>query len=491
MKIENEGLTLWYGTSDTPAPEGAVRISDDISVMVGVSPIGANNKVELHYRINQGTTKVVLAQWWRNALASKTQYFLARFPELRDGDAVDYSVVCYFAGRQVPSVKQLQQLFTSFRVVSALTEPVAKQPSQPQIASVSSLSSEVMASLSGIRSPGVPIEVSNIPYQKLEHRVQSDLTQHEDLLMPQSISSGTASNNLPYPFSGSTAVVKGESDTRPGVYGRSKVSMAIIGESETSVGVYGISQTSIGVWGDSETGDGVSGSSRNGTGVQGESHAGIGVKAVSKNGIGLAAYSTSNEAIHAQTNSNVAAIAAYNLNSKGDGFAIFSKKEGDKGFAGFFDGHVWVGKKLSVGDDIVLANADCAEDFDIAGLAKVEPGTVMVIESEGALRESDRAYDKRVAGVISGAGKYKPGIVLDKQESSNNRMPIALMGKVYCKVDASYGAIEVGDLLTTSQTPGHAMRADDPFKAFGAVIGKALRPLTDGQGLIPILIALQ
>ena len=65
------------------------------------------------------------------------------------------------------------------------------------------------------------------------------------------------------------------------------------------------------------------------------------------------------------------------------------------------------------------------------------------------------------------------------------------MGKVYCKVDAQHSPIEVGDLLTTSATPGYAMKADDPFKAFGAVIGKALRPLEAGQGLIPILIALQ
>jgi len=49
----------------------------------------------------------------------------------------------------------------------------------------------------------------------------------------------------------------------------------------------------------------------------------------------------------------------------------------------------------------------------------------------------------------------------------------------------------VGDLLTTSPTPGHAMRADDPGRAFGAVLGKALRPLADGQGLVPILVALQ
>jgi hypothetical protein len=66
-----------------------------------------------------------------------------------------------------------------------------------------------------------------------------------------------------------------------------------------------------------------------------------------------------------------------------------------------------------------------------------------------------------------------------------------LLGKVYCKIDAQYSPTGVGDLLTTSPTPGHAMKVDDPLKAFGAVIGKALRPLRSGQELVPILIALQ
>ena len=115
----------------------------------------------------------------------------------------------------------------------------------------------------------------------------------------------------------------------------------------------------------------------------------------------------------------------------------------------------------------------------------------MVLGQEGALEPSHRAYDKRVAGVISGAGAFRPGIVLDKQQSVGRRMPVALLGKVYCKVDAECGSVDVGDLLTTSATPGHAMKAGDPLKAFGAVIGKALRPLQAGQGLIPILVALQ
>jgi len=68
---------------------------------------------------------------------------------------------------------------------------------------------------------------------------------------------------------------------------------------------------------------------------------------------------------------------------------------------------------------------------------------------------------------------------------------VALVGKVYCKADAQYSPIGVGDLLTTSETPGHAMKAVEPAKAFGSIIGKALRTLQAGKGLIPILVALQ
>ena len=141
--------------------------------------------------------------------------------------------------------------------------------------------------------------------------------------------------------------------------------------------------------------------------------------------------------------------------------------------------------------DIILSNSDCAEDFYISDLQNAEPGTVMVLEQEGMLRQSSIAYDKKVAGVISGAGDCKPGIVLDKRPSQSNRRPVALMGKVFCKVDVYTAAVEVGDLLTTSSTEGHAMKVEDASRAFGAVIGKALRRLKVGKGLIPILVTLQ
>ena len=115
----------------------------------------------------------------------------------------------------------------------------------------------------------------------------------------------------------------------------------------------------------------------------------------------------------------------------------------------------------------------------------------MVIGHGETLAPSRGAYDRKVAGVISGGGAYKPAIILNHDGGSKERCAVALVGRTYCKVDARYSAIEIGDLLTTSETPGHAMKATDRQRAFGAVIGKALQPLKEGQGLIPILIAMQ
>jgi hypothetical protein len=186
----------------------------------------------------------------------------------------------------------------------------------------------------------------------------------------------------------------------------------------------------------------------------------------------------------------------------GDGLAITNNGDELGVFVRASDGHVGIGtrsptEKLDVNGnitatgDVILTGADCAEDFDVEEGQPLDPGLVMVIADGDTLRQCTEPYDKRVAGVLSGAGDFRPGIVLGRQQAQENRMPLALSGKAFCKVDAQYSAIGVGDLLTTSPTPGHAMKAGDPLKAFGAVIGKALRPLTEGQGLIPILIALQ
>jgi hypothetical protein len=151
---------------------------------------------------------------------------------------------------------------------------------------------------------------------------------------------------------------------------------------------------------------------------------------------------------------------------------------------------------INVTGDVRLTGADCAEEFDVLKIEQVNPGTVLVIDEESKLEPCEEPYDKKVAGVVSGAGNLKPGVILGRQpgQMDNGRvdkLPIALVGRVYCKVDADLGCIQVGDLLTTSSTLGHAMKASDPMRAFGAVIGKALKPLKAGQDIIPILVALQ
>jgi hypothetical protein len=154
-------------------------------------------------------------------------------------------------------------------------------------------------------------------------------------------------------------------------------------------------------------------------------------------------------------------------------------------------GDVHVTGTMKVDKDVLLTGSDCAERFDLAEQEELEAGTVVVIDQDGMLRTSSCAYDKCVAGVVAGAGEYRPAIVMGSVASDRIGALVALIGKTYCKVDASSGAIEVGDLLTVSSTPGHAMKASDPARAFGAVLGKALRPLRSGSGLIPILVALQ
>jgi hypothetical protein len=140
--------------------------------------------------------------------------------------------------------------------------------------------------------------------------------------------------------------------------------------------------------------------------------------------------------------------------------------------------------------DIILSNADAAEQFDVAEPAKAMPAMVMVLNRDGKLEPASAPYDSKVVGVVAGGGNYRPGIVLDHKIGDTPRVPISVLGKVSCLADAAFGPIEVGDLLTTSSTVGHAMRASDPQNAFGSIIGKALTPLTEGTGLVDVLITL-
>jgi hypothetical protein len=135
-----------------------------------------------------------------------------------------------------------------------------------------------------------------------------------------------------------------------------------------------------------------------------------------------------------------------------------------------------------------------AESFEIAGGAAIEPGMVVTIDSAGSgrLRLADKAYDRAVAGIVSGANGINPGLLIKQTNTAaDGSLPISLTGRVYCWADASDGPIKPGDLLTTSNTPGHAMKVTDLTKAQGAIIGKALTSLTEGKGLVMVLVTLR
>jgi hypothetical protein len=273
----------------------------------------------------------------------------------------------------------------------------------------------------------------------------------------------------------------------------------------------GISGIAYGVYG---TGAGASGThpSQSG-GVFGDSESGYGVYAASKANDGVHGISASQQ------------HAAISGRNSGGGRAVYGQSTGD---AGYFDGNITctgnvtcngditcssgkvtakdiattnsisakeitVSGKVTADDVIITGGQDCAEDFDTADSQALEPGTVVVLTDDGAIHQSAFPYDRRVAGVVSGAGAFRPGLILGRASSSQGegKAPVALVGRIYCKVDADTSPIAIGDLLTTSDTPGHAMKATDQQKSFGAVIGKALRPLERGRGLLPILVALQ
>jgi hypothetical protein len=155
-------------------------------------------------------------------------------------------------------------------------------------------------------------------------------------------------------------------------------------------------------------------------------------------------------------------------------------------------GNVWVSNNLSVATITIRGGADVAEPFPVSG-TEVEPGTVMVIDetSPGHLIRSARAYDSRVAGIVSGAGGVKPGLELQQEGILDQGQKIALTGRVYVKTEALKQPVRPGDLLTTSDLPGHAMKAADRDRAQGAILGKAMTRLDSGTGLVLVLVTLQ
>jgi len=213
---------------------------------------------------------------------------------------------------------------------------------------------------------------------------------------------------------------------------------------------------------------------------------------------------TDNPALYV-TNSATSGIGIFSVTSSSDANVVLvNKSTGDiiKGFSGATGGdmvfqvnnagQVFCADELSCKSLLIRGGADFAEPFALS-IAEVPAGAVMVIDPQhaGRLTLSTEAYDSKVAGIVSGAGGVQPGVVLTQTGVLEDGRNVALSGRVYALVDADLGPVEPGDLLTTSTTPGHAMKAGDPQRRSGAILGKAMTPLTAGRGLVLVLVSLQ
>jgi hypothetical protein len=147
-----------------------------------------------------------------------------------------------------------------------------------------------------------------------------------------------------------------------------------------------------------------------------------------------------------------------------------------------------------------VAGSDFAEALPVAGdKAGYEPGDVLVLSTGGLnkVEKCRQAHDDRIAGVYS----TRPAVLgADKNGETrvdDDEIPVAIVGIVPAKVSAHNGAIAPGDLLTTSEIPGHAMKATptmvDGVAIYpaGTILGKAIEPLQNGAGVIKVLLMLR
>jgi hypothetical protein len=311
--------------------------------------------------------------------------------------------------------------------------------------------------------------------------------------------------------SGGWAGVDGRNTTGAGVRGSSTSGAGVVGQTTTTTGdnttgVWGqvasnasyaravvgwataVIGYTTGVWGQSESasGAGVYGQANNTgcttgmsgcRGVQGNSDKGYGVNGQTNTGVAVYGYAAGNGVglrVDGQTGGNL--IEAWH-------------------------GPLWADRRFYVSNaGNVYADGSYtspAADFAemLPAVEGLEPGDVLVIGPDGQLTRSSEAYQSTVVGVYS----TNPGFVGGSGDDADpaGKIPLAVIGVVLVKASAENGPIHPGDLLTTSSTPGYAMKADPitldgiTFYPSGVTIGKALGSLESGTGVIQMLVILQ
>lgn len=136
----------------------------------------------------------------------------------------------------------------------------------------------------------------------------------------------------------------------------------------------------------------------------------------------------------------------------------------------------------------IIGGCDIKEDLN--SVESLEPGDIVIIDEShpGNICRTNKKYDRKVLGVISGANGINPGISLSQEDILDGDYPLTMVGRVYVKVT---GEITIGDMLTTSSVPGYAMAVKDISRAYGTVIGKAMTANKGGKGFVLVYVNLQ
>lgn len=126
MNLSHEGLSIWYGTPDAPAPgDDSVVQRRGASLVVGVHPASPSNSLVVRYRVDGGMERTLPGRELRTDFDRQVQYFGVAFPEFREGRQVEYLPVLGCVGRQVPAPSMVSRYPSKFVLGPALDQVAA------------------------------------------------------------------------------------------------------------------------------------------------------------------------------------------------------------------------------------------------------------------------------------------------------------------------------------------------------------------------------
>lgn len=184
------------------------------------------------------------------------------------------------------------------------------------------------------------------------------------------------------------------------------------------------------------------------------------------------------------TRENGTAAYSMDLNPNTSDLSIFNQIQGKTILIIRQDGTVSV-------PVLEVRGADIVEKFK--SKETIEAGMIVTIDENDIknYKTTNKAYQKGVVGIVSGANGVKHGMLLEQDDALAGNTKVAIAGRVYVKATSQNGAIKAGDFITSSDKAGYAMKSTNRHKAYGSVIGKALTSLEKGEGYVLVLVGLQ